>query len=430
MEETISKTNEWNTNEVQEMISYEPGLLLKKTNGIFLFVFIFLLALTALIRYPDILKASAWIISVHEPEQLTIQNEGKLAHLFVKNEEPIKKGQPLALIESNTNYDEAIQLKKWIDTVQRKIGDGNLNGLNADSPPVCTNLGSIQLSYEQLISKIVDVRGMLANGYHQRMMHTLETDKRNLVTVTKDVLLKKQVAEWDQKLQKQQYEAYETLAKQHVIAPLELNSIKSKLLEKEQNIYEMNRQLSLAQGEQRIKEKQILEYQRKIDELKLDFYSTLMEVKTKLDQWYKDYVITASIDGEVLFKGTLQEGEEIRKGQALFYLQPEDKNFHAQVLMDQKGFAKVHMGQKVILKIHSYPEEEYGNVQGTIDHIFMMPDQTDSFRIQITLPALVRTSYGKEILLRNNLMADAEVITQDKSLFQHFVGNVMRLKSR
>jgi hypothetical protein len=54
----------------------------------------------------------------------------------------------------------------------------------------------------------------------------------------------KNLLEQDRQLQKKEYEAYEGLEKDKVIAPLELNQYKSKLIAKKQSIEQVNSQLT------------------------------------------------------------------------------------------------------------------------------------------------------------------------------------------
>ena len=103
------------TEEVQEVISYRPHWIVRKGNTLFLLIILLLLTLTWIIKYPDILRASARLVALNPPKLINAKTEGKLLKLFVTNEQTVKKGQHLGYMESTADYAEVIKLMNWID---------------------------------------------------------------------------------------------------------------------------------------------------------------------------------------------------------------------------------------------------------------------------------------------------------------------------
>jgi len=83
-----------------------------------------------------------------------------------------------------------------------------------------------------------------------------------------------------------------------------------------------------------------------------------------------------------------------------------------------------------MLKVESYPSNEFGYLTGSIGYISNMPGKTDSFLIRVDLPKDLRTNYGKNIFFRNNLFATAEIITDDRRLSDRFIGELNKLFQR
>ena len=107
-----------------------------------------------------------------------------------------------------------------------------------------------------------------------------------------------------------------------MIAPLELNEYKSKLLAKEQNLKQAGTQITNSDINTHSKQKEILDLQKTMTDQQQRFYSSLLELKSKIEEWIQRFVLTASEDGKLMFVNTLQENELITAGQVLFYIEP------------------------------------------------------------------------------------------------------------
>ncbi len=128
-----------------------------------------------------------------------------------------------------------------------------------------------------------------------------------------------------------------SLAKDKVIAPLELNQNKSKLLGKEQNLEQATTQLmnnNIAEHNKRI---EILDLDKYVIDQKQKFNSALFTLKSKIEDWVLQYVIIAPEDGKVLFTSFLQENQLLSNGQELFYIQPLQSLYYGQMLVAQIG---------------------------------------------------------------------------------------------
>ena len=156
--------------------------------------------------------------------------------------------------------------------------------------------------------------------------------------------------EEDRKLIQKEYDAYEKLAKEKVIAPLELNEYKSKLLAKEQNLKQKYAEITTTDINSHSKQKEILDLQKQILDQQQQFHSSLLQLKSDIEEWRTQYVLTAPENGQVLFTTSLQENELISGGQNLFYVQPAQTTFYAELMAGQQGFGKIKRGQKVMIK--------------------------------------------------------------------------------
>jgi multidrug resistance efflux pump len=422
--------NELVSDEIQEVISYRPHWIIRKGNILFLFIILFLLALTWLIRYPDIINGSARLVALNPPKLITSKVEGKLLKLFVINDQVVRKGQHLGFMESTADYYEVTRLQQWIDTIIRSTEDNNYNVLTNYPLPDLPDLGELQANYQSFQNELAETKQTLASGYYKKKKTSLEKDMNYLGDLKKNALQQEQLLQQDQQLQNTEYKAYESLAKDKVIAPLELNQYKSKLIAKEQSLKQLDVQITNNDISNHNKRKELLDLQKQISDEQQKFHSALLELKSEIEKWIQQYVLTAPEEGKILFVSSLQENEMISNGQGLFYVQPEQSQFYAELMAGQKGLGKIKTGQKVMIKVESYPSEEFGYINGTVNYISDLPNRSDSFLIKADLPKGLQTNYNRKIFFRNDLSAQGEIVTDNRKLFDRLMGQLKRVWER
>jgi HlyD family secretion protein len=110
--------------------------------------------------------------------------------------------------------------------------------------------------------------------------------------------------------------------------------------------------------------------------------------------------------------------------QELFYIQPVKTEYYGEMMTAQKGLGKVAKGQKVLIKVESYPSQEFGWINGTVDYISSMPNRRDSFIVKVILPRGLRTNFNQDIYFRNNLSGSGDIITRDRRLIERLLGDL------
>lgn len=212
--------------------------------------------------------------------------------------------------------------------------------------------------------------------------------------------------------------------------PLELNQYRSKLIAKEQSIKQINSQLTNSDIATHGKEKEIMDLDKQVMDQRQKFHSSLLDLKSEVEKWTQEYGLIAPEDGKVMFVSSLQENELLSAGQNLFYIQSNETNYYAELMVAQKGFGKIKTGQTVILKTEGYPNEEYGHLKAVVNYISNMPTRRDSFLVKVNLIQGLKTNYNKEIFFRNNLSAQGEIITDNRRLFDRLLGQLKHIWER
>jgi len=417
------------SDDVKEIISYRPHWIIRKGNVLFFVILLSLLALTWFIKYPDIVRASARLVALNAPKLIESKAEGKLVKLFVENEQQVIKGQHLAYIESTAEYSEVMKLQSWVHEIIMVTQENKYDAL-AKQPPRLLNLGELQPAYQDCQNQILQTQQVLASGYFQKKRIGLQKDLQYLAILKNNTYRQQKLLQQDQQLQQKEFEAYESLARDKVIAPLELNQYKTKLIGKEQSLKQMNSEITNSDMATHSKEKEILDLQKEILDQKQIFHSALLNLKSEIEKWIQHYVLIASENGKLLFTSSLQENEMVSQSQGLFYIEPHQTKVYAELMVPQKGLGKISQQQKVLIKVESYPSTEFGHLIGSIDYVSNMPSRKDSFLVKVNLPKGLRTNYNKTIFFRNHLAAQAEIITDDRKLFDRFMGQLRQVWQR
>jgi len=73
---------------------------------------------------------------------------------------------------------------------------------------------------------------------------------------------------------------------------------------------------------------------------------------------------------------------------------PDNIHYLGEIFLDQYNLGKVESGQTVIIKLKSYPFEEYGVVKGTVDNISEI-DVNKQYLVKVKLPNGITTNMDK-----------------------------------
>lgn len=142
-------------------------------------------------------------------------------------------------------------------------------------------------------------------------------------------------------------------------------------------------------------------------------------LRRALDEWRKLYLLEASVDGTVAFMQPWKENMLVTQGETLFVLVPPGASVpvgKALLPMDVAG--KVRVGQRVIVRMDGFSEQEYGFLEGKVKSISPVPDEEGNFVLEVTLPDGLATNYNKVLPVLKLMSGTADIITKERSLLQ------------
>lgn len=415
------------SDDIQDIITTVPSWILRWGITLFFGILVLIISLSALIRYPDIVNATLKIDSPNSPKPVVAKVPGKLVKLLVKEGETVKGGQPLAYIESTANHDKVLNLLEDLKNLQKRIQLNKplLNTFfnNADK----TQLGELQSSYQTFFQEYLTYRSSVQNGFYVQKRAYLQKDLQDLNKQEAQLHAEKLIQQRDFSIAEDEYRMHQKLAKEKVETSAELRQQESKYLAKKSPLLQIDASLVTANTNYLAKQKEILELDNQITEEKFKFSQALNSLISQSDDWISKYILTASQPGKLAFAGIIQENQVLAANQEVFYINPGDEQFFGEMAIPQNNLGKVKEGQEVLIKLKSYPFEEYGMLKGRIKHISDIPYKDSVFISRVDFKVKKMSDMKRSIHLKQGMMADAEIVTEDATILQRIGRNIFKV---
>jgi multidrug resistance efflux pump len=414
---------------VQEIISRKPGIMERWALLLFLVILIFIILGTWVLKYPDVIQASATLTADNSPKDIVIRQDGKLVKLFVSNDDSVYQGQMIGWIESTADHSELIDLSEKLNKGEELLLENRTENVSALFDTQYRKLGELQTYYQQFIVAWQQFNDYLVNGYYYRQKRILLDGYLFLQKMHKALEQQRFLAQKDVQLTEEAFEADDTLYKDKVISTQDLRDLKSKLIGKQLSIPQLESSLLTVEAQENDKQKEIEELEHNISQQKIIFEQALQTLKSTTDDWIKKYIIKAPVTGQVAFIVPLQENQFMQTGKTVGFINPLNSRFYAQVTLPQNNFGKIKKGQMVQLRFDAYPYQEFGIVEGNLSYISKIP--TDSgFLANIELPKGLVTNYRNKIQYRSGLKSQALIITRNTRLLQRFYYSIVKTVNR
>lgn len=417
-------------NEIEEIISNKPPMFVRWGTLYFFFILAGLSLISWFIKYPDIVVAKARLISVNAAKEVITRTEGKLIKIAVNEKDKVEAGQILGYMESIANPASIESICNRIDSINQLIIQHHTDeiiGLFPDysNLKINDNLGELQAPYQIFIQSFITFRDFLSSGFFLRKKKMLRIDLQNIQKLNTILVAQKVLLDQDIALSNESYKASQSLANDKVISSLDYRNEKSKLISKQLSTPQINTSIVSNESLQNEKLKEIAELENQIIVQKNTFVQSLQTIKSQVQSWQFKYLLRSPIAGTVFFTGFFQENQDMKLGQTLFYVQPQNTSYFVEILIPQYNFGKIKIDQKVQLKFQAYPFEQYGAVVGKIDYINATPSDS-GYLAKVSLPNGLVTNYKKNLIYHNGLLAQADIIIENMRLPERFYYNLIK----
>jgi HlyD family secretion protein len=410
---------------VNAIIFRKPGIWDHWALFVFFLIMVFILGGTWFIKFPDIVQAHATLIALDAPKEIMVREDGKLIRLFVENEDLVIKNQTIAWIESTASHQEVINLDSMLTLGIQYITNNNSDKASFLFKSNFQNLGELQSQYQQFIIAWQQFNDYLVNGYYNKRIKILLSDKEFLKKMHKALEQQNILMQQDLQLAEETFDSNNSLFKDKVISKQELRDQKGKLISKQMSLPQLESSILSNENLQISKQKEIDELEHNISQQKIIFQQALQTLKSATSEWEKKYIIKAATNGKTIFSSPLQENYFLQSGKAIGFVNPSNSKYFAQITLPQNNFGKVEKGQKVHLRFDAYPYQEFGIVEGKLKYISKLPSDS-GYLAYIELPQGLTTNYHQQIQYQNGLKSEALIITREARLSQRIYYSLIK----
>jgi len=409
----------------QEFISQKTGFLERWALLIFLVILLLLLAATWFVKYPDVIQANAILTAANAPKEIVPRQEGRLVKLFVHNNEQVSQGQVIGWIESVADHAEVTELSSRIDSSIQWMNEGLVGKASGSFDRHYTHLGEIQQNYQQFIAAWQQFNDYRVNGFYSGRRALLENDVHALDSLRQTIESQKDLTEQDLKLARETFNMNEALMKEKVLSQEEFRGEKSKFVNKEMALPQLQANLLSNEAQKRDKLKEIEQLDHDMSQQEVLFRQALQSLQSVVDDWKQQYMLESPIEGKVSFVVPLQENQFVQAGRLLGYINPSDTHFYAEANLSQSNFGKIDTGLHVQLRFDAYPYQEMGFVEGTLNYISSVPSDS-GFLATIRLDHGLMTNNHNPLPYKTGLRAQALIITKNMRLLKRLYYNMAK----
>lgn len=360
---------------------------------------------------------------------------GVVTNINVHEGQRVKKGETLLALDKTTAEKDVATANQSLSTarVERDIlrrlavGGNTDEIINKADLPDETKAMLRQFASSQIA--LSAVRQQAANGtisnyqqqlqFNQQAKNQLETNAQNL---------KNRKAEIEKQLPNANPVDKLRLQNELTSVDQRITSADSAVLGQNQQLLQSQSALTQAQNQSQTQNaetnsafnNQIITTEKRIIELE----NNLVKARQVLAQT----TITAPVDGTVLSLTVKTIGGVVNAGQQLAQIVPEKVPLYVDAALDNQDVGFVKPGQRVVVKVATYPFQRYGHLEGTVENI--SPDAIQDDKKGLIYKAKIKLNDDKsskqnQLKLLPGMSISAEITTGQRRIIEFFLDPLM-----
>lgn len=402
------------TEQVHEILSYVPHVLVRWGSAIIAIIIVCMLVASYFIKYPEVIPASV-LVQSSTPASKVLAKSGGRIQIMVPNNSKVKKDQLLAVVENPAKTEDILTAKALADSIRRLPQDSLIN-------PILPQfiLGSAQSAYLAFAEKYRTAVYRLRDQYANERMQNVRSQLASISQVMVKMSGQKEVIKRELALAETDYQRNQRLYKEGVISQSEFEKQSANYMGKQRQVEDI--ELSLLNNSIKRDEyaKLLLDLEERVTEQNLaiisDLYQSLSYLEVAINEWYYQFALVAPNSGQLSYYRFYSETDIVNPGDPIFAVLSEDKGIQVWAEVPLIGAGKIEEGQRVNIKLQSYPYKEYGMLIGRVAAITAVPNN-NSYRLLIDLPNGRKTTYNVELAFKEEMVGMGEVLTKELSLF-------------
>ena len=424
---------ELRSEEVKDILNTPPRWLERWGILVITLVLLTLLALSWFFRYPDLIKARITVLSENPPVTLVSKVSGKLDHLFVSDQQEVKEGQLLGIIENPARYEDVYKLARLTDTLEECLEKPEV--VRTISFRGDYQLGEIHPYYTTFLSRFDEYVTSLTFNRYEEKMKSLQRQAADLEQYLLQLTNHSRILYDKVSISRRQLLRDSLLFSQKTISEIELEKSRSDYLNNEFEYRTASASLTHTRMQISLVQRQLAEEQTQRAEQHSLLLSSVREsyenLCNRLREWEQRFALKTPVSGKVTFNHIWKINQQIDEGAGVFSIVPaEGQMIIGRVILPVAGSGKVQPGQKVNIRLDNYPYLEYGILKGTITTVSLVPVTTGQggyYTAEVSIGQELETSYRRKLPFSEEMQGEAEIITSDRRLLSRIVAPLVSL---
>lgn len=423
----ISSSTETSCEEIQDIITSIPSWIVRWGVTLAFVVLSGILFLASIVSYPDIVSTEMVVNSENAPKMILAKQSGKLDTLLVHEGDLVLSGQHLAFLETTASPADVLILNRELKTIQSDIIENRSADLKLSDR---LQLGEIQGTFQDFYLQLLQYRSTLSNGYYLGKLAILEKELRDLKKMRYQIEEQRKIRMEEYANYEEEYRSYQKLYRSKVISKNEFRLQENKFLASKYPLQQSQTELLNNSNAYSVKEREVYEVQHTVDEERAKFLQSVNQCLTETQKWIMDHVFIAPVGGKVTFAGTIQQNQNITLGQEIFVINGGNKAFFGDLKIPQYNMGKIKLGEKVLIKMESYPSEQYGALEGRLTYLSDVVYRDSVFAARISFDNPRNNAAKIRIVMKNGMRGKVDIITEESSLLKRFLRSITKMLNR
>jgi multidrug resistance efflux pump len=414
--------------EIEEILGRTPTWILRRGVIVLTTIILVLLVASWLFRYPDIITAPVVITSFSPPVSVVARSSGKIVSFMVKNQQTVKPGDYLAILENPADTGEINKLRDFLYTIDKQ--SILLQDIEVSAKQFSL-LGDLQQPYLNFTQAVMDFQHYESLSFNAKKIATLQQQ----ISLTNSYIDKlkgqKSLQSMNLKLASNQFCRDSALYTQKVMTlaeyeKAEVQFISNKTAYKNSEMALSNSMIQVKQLEQQIIELRLTQ-EKETKQLTDDINNSYKTLKSQFNSWEMAYVLKSTTKGRVSIGNYWSVNQNVKAGDVIMTIIPDKKEKpFGKITLAMENSGKVKSGQKVNIKLSNFPHTEFGMLTGTVKSFSLVPDQ-GKYYVEIELTNELKTNYNKQLPFLQEMEGTAEIITDNMRLIERIIAPIRSL---
>ncbi|MBA3706128.1 MAG: HlyD family efflux transporter periplasmic adaptor subunit [Bacteroidetes bacterium] len=419
------KEIEIKTEEVNELLTAVPKWIVRWGISIIFLMMVLALSLSFFIKYPDTLSAATIITTVNPPVTLISKTDGKITELKIKNNQSVKRGDVLLVIENSANY-KSVQILDSILNNFNKNDFVDFNTFNILSSSQTggegSGLGDLTPAFIAFLKSYNDYKLQLEVNPQEKEILIINKELTEYQTLQGKYRNQENNFKEEFSLSEKDFNRYNSLFQSAAISAKELEDKKREYLSVKRNyenvkINGINNKITISNLEKNKLQLQMQSYQEN-EKITQALNQSIQTLKSQIESWKQTYLLKAPIDGKVSLFNYWSINQNLKQGDEVLSIVPAKKQeMIAKLFLPVANSGKLKPGQTVNIKLNNYLYYEYGMLKGSVKNISVMP-KNKNYAIEVSLPNKLNTTYNKQLDYKEEMQGTADIITEELSVFE------------